>query len=256
MKKLFYLTLMLTLMTSVVYGQKKRVAVVTFYVDKYINANKIEAGSRQSTYEKTQEDDPRFDLRPILDEFHETFMKKYVKEFPFEIVPEDEIINHPMYKAYRGLDGVEDSDSIDQLTEAIHDRFIAIDGYNVLLTGGNMLRSWRTESHLIKILEDVGIDGVLFVSLSYAWEPKVALGGLGNAGIRSYINMDLFNKDAKKVFKLDEFATSKKGVALVSGAPIFNYDKLLPMCASATDELLDDLNKKLPKYVKKVDKNL
>ena len=256
MKKLFYLTLMLTLMTSVVYGQKKRVAVVTFYVDKYINANKIEAGSRQSTYEKTQEDDPRFDLRPILDEFHETFMKKYVKEFPFEIVPEDEIINHPMYKAYRGLDGVEDSDSIDQLSEAIHDRFIAIDGYNVLLTGGNMLRSWRTESHLIKILEDVGIDGVMFVSLSYAWEPKVALGGLGNAGIRSYINMDLYNKDAKKVFKLDEFATSKKGVALVSGAPIFNYDKLLPMCASATDELLDDLNKKLPKYVKKVDKNL
>jgi len=68
--------------------------------------------------------------------------------------------------------------------------------------------------------------------------------------------MDLFDKDAKKVFKLDEYATSKKGVALVSGAPILNYDKLMPMCKNATEELLDDLNKKLPKYVKKVDKNL
>lgn len=256
MKRIIYLTFLLALVTGVTYGQKKRVAVVTFYVDKYIGANKIAEGSRQSTYEKTKEDDPRFDLRPVLQEFHEMFINKYVKEFPFEIVPESEIINHPMYQAYRGLDGVEDQDSVDHLNEAINDRFIAIDGYNVLLTGGNMLRSWRTESHLLKILEDVNIDGVMFVSLSYAWEPKVALGGLGNAGIRSYINMDLYNKEAKKVFKLDEFAISKKGVPLVSGAPIFNYDKLLPMCANATDRLLDDLQKKLPKYVKKVDKNL
>ncbi len=256
MKKFFYLTFIFVLVASITFGQKKRVAVVTFYVDKYINANKIEEGSRQATYEKTTEDDPRFDLRPILQEFHETFMKKYVKEFPFEIVPECEILNNPMYRAYKGLDGVEDQDEMDDLEETISDRFIAIDGYNVLLTGGNMLRSWRTESHLLKILEDADVDGVMFVSMSFAWEPKVAFGGLGNAGIRSYINMDLFNKEAKKVFKLEEFATSKKGVALVSGAPILNYDKLLPMCQNASEELLDDLNKKLPKYVKKVDKKL
>ena len=256
MKKIFYLTFILFLVTSITYGQKKRIAIVTFYVDKYINANKIVETSRQATYEKTKEDDPRFDLRPILEDFHETFMKKYVKEFPFEVVPEDEIINNIMYKAYKGLDGVEDQDSVDNFNEAINDRFIAIEGYNVLLTGGNMLRSWRTESHLLKILEDVNIDGVMFISMSYAWEPKVAFGGLGNAGIRSYINIDLFNKDAKKVFTLEEHATSKKSVALVSGAPILNYDKLLPMCANATEKLLDDLNKKLPKYIKKVDKKI
>jgi hypothetical protein len=256
MKKLFYLSFIFFLVANITFGQKKRVAVVTFYADKYINANKIEEGSRQATYEKTKEDDPRFDLRPILEEFHETFMKKYVKEFPFEVVPENDIISNPMYMAYKGLDGIEDQDEMDDMSEAINDRFIAIDGYNVLLTGGNMLRSWRTESHLVKILEDENIDGVLFVSMSYAWEPKIAFGGLGNAGIRSYINMDLFDKEAKKVFKLEEFATSKKGVALVSGAPILNYDKLMPMCKNATEELLDDLSKKLPKYVKKVDKKL
>ena len=207
MKKLFYLTFILFLVTSITYGQKKRIAIVTFYADKYINANKIVETSRQATYEKTKEDDPRFDLRPILEDFHKTFMKKYVKEFPFEVVPEDEIINNIMYKAYKGLDGIEDQDSVDNLNEAINDRFIAIDGYNVLLTGGNMLRSWRTESHLLKILEDADIDGVMFISMSYAWEPKIAFGGLGNAGIRSYINMELFNKEAKKVFDLEEYAT-------------------------------------------------
>ena len=256
MKKILIFSVLLALIASVSYGQQKRVAVVTFYVDKYIGADKIAQEARQSANEKTMEDDPRFDLRPILEEFHETFMKKYVKQFPFEVVPESEILNHPMYQAYKGLDGVEDQDSVDLLNEAINDRFIAIDGYNVLLTGGNLLRSWRTESHMLKILEDVNIDGVMFVSLSYAWEPKVAFGGLGNAGIRSYINMDLYNREAKKVFKLDDFAVSKKGVALVSGVPVYNYDKLMPMCANATEELLDDLNKKLPKYVKKVDKSL
>ena len=69
----------------------------------------------------------------------------------------------------------------------------------------------------------------MFVSMSYALEPKVSVGGLENGGLRTYINMDLFNKDAKKVFKLDEYATEK---------------------------LLDDLNKKLPKITKKVDKKL
>ena len=241
---------------AITFGQKKKVAVVTFYVDKYINANKIVEASRSSTYEKTREDDPRFDLRPLLKDFHETFMKKYSKEFPFELVSEDEILNNPMYQAYKGLDGVEDQDSVDLYSEAINDQFIAIDGYNVLLTGGNMLRSWRTEAHMLKLLEDVGIDGVMFVYMSYAWEPKIAFGGLGNAGIRTYINMDLFNSDAKKVFKLEESATSKKSVALVNGAPIFNYDKLMPMCENATERLLDDLNKNIPKLTKKVDKKL
>ena len=256
MKRIFYIALLCLITVSVSYGQKKRVAVVTFFVDKYIDASKIEAGSRAFAYEQTKQDDPRFDLRPILKDFHETFMKKYVKQFPFEIVPEDDILNHPMYQAYKGLDGVEDEDSADVLMEQINDRFIAIDGYNVLLTGGNMLRSWRTESHMVKILEDQDIDGVMFVSMYYAWEPKVALGGLGNCGVRSYINIDLFDKEAKKVFKLDEFATSKKGVPLVSGTPVMNYKKLMPMCESATEELLADLNKKLPKYLKKVDQRL
>lgn len=120
-----------------------------------------------------------------------------------------------MYQAYRGLDGVEDQDSVDMYEEAFHDCFIAIDGYNVLLIGGNMLRPWRTEAHMLELLKYEDIDGVMFVSRYYAWEPKVSVGGLGNAGIRTYINMDLFNKDAKKVFKLDEYATSKKSVAIV-----------------------------------------
>lgn len=256
MKKLVILILASFFTFGVSYAQKKKVAVVTFYVDKYIGANKIEAESRAKTYEMTKQDDPRFDLTPTLEEFHKTFIKKYVKEFPFDLVPEKDVISDPKYQAYKGLEGIEDQDSLDKISEAIDDRFIAIEGYNVLLTGGNMLRSWRTEAHMMEVLKDHNIDGVMFVSMSYAWEPKVSVGGIGKAGIRTFIKIELFNNEAKKVFTLDEQATSKKGVMLVGGAPILDYKKLLPMCEDATERLLEDLEKKLPKLVKKVDKSL
>lgn len=256
MKKILIITFVSFFAIGVSFAQKKKVAVVTFYVDKYIGANKIEAESRAKTYEMTKQDDPRFDLTPTLEEFHETFIKKYVKEFPFDLVAEEDVLADPKYQAYKGLEGVEDQDSLDKITEAIDDRFIAIEGYNVLLTGGNMLRSWRTESHMIEVLNDHNIDGVMFVSMSYAWEPKVSIGGIGKAGIRAFIKIELFNKEAKKVFELDEQATSKKGVALIGGAPILDYKKLLPMCENATEILLEDLGKKLPKLLKKVDKNM
>ena len=150
----------------IINAQEKNIAVVTFYVDKYINANKIVAESRESTYEMTKQDDPRFDLDPILKDFHETFMNEYIKMFPFELVPENDVLSNPKYQAYKGLDGIENQDSINKVKKEIDSRFIAIEGYNVLLTGGNMLRSWRTEAHMIELLQDSNVDGVMFISMN------------------------------------------------------------------------------------------
>jgi hypothetical protein len=255
MKKIFFLFLGIFVLTWMpVSGQNKRVAVVTFFVDKYIDASKITADARNMNTEQTMRDDPNFDLRPLLNDFYDTFTKKYAKEFPFKLVDEKEVTGNPAYQAYNGLDGIEDQDSIDFYEEAIHDRFISIDGYKVFLSGGNLLRSWRTEAQMMKIFNDV--DGLLFVYMSYGYEPKVSIGGMGNAGIRAYMHMDLFNKDAKKVFKLEEHATSKKGVPLINGVPIMTTAKVLPLCANATEILLKDMTKELPKLVKKINKNL
>lgn len=252
MKNFVKLSMLFLFISSMAYGQK--VAIVTFYVDKYIDYKKANEGTRSAYNSSTLADDPNFDLRPLLQEFYETFKKDFAKDFPFEIVDEKEILESPMYKAYHGLDGVEDTDSVDVYMENINDRFIAIDGYNVLLSGGNMLRSWRTESHLLKMFPD--LDGVMFVYMHYQFEPKVAIGGMGNAGMRAFINIDLFNKEAKKVFKMEEYATSKKSVPLIQGTPVMTTSKILPMCENATERLLEDLQKELPKLVKKVDKKL
>ena len=252
MRRFVKLTMLLLFVSSFALGQK--VALVTFYVDKYINYDKATAETRSSYQERTLVDDPDFDLRPLLEDFYKTFRKEYIKDFPFELVDEKIVIGNEMYKAYSGLEGIEDTDSVDFYQENINDRFIAIDGYNVLLSGGNLLRSWRTEAHLLEMFPDV--DGVMFVYMHYQFEPKVNIGGMGNAGMRAFINIDLFNKEVKKVFKLEEFATSKNSVPLINGVPIMTTQKILPLCANATERLLDDLGKELPKLVKKVDKNL
>ena len=254
MKKSAYLLMGILMLAGATFGQTKKVAVVTFFVDKYIDASKITAAAREQSTEQTLQDDPNFDLRPLLNDFYETFTKKYSKEFPFKLVDEKEVVGNPAYKAYNGFDGIEDQDSIYFYQEAINDRFISIDGYKVFLSGGNLLRSWRTEAHMTRIFNEV--DGVLFVYMSYAYEPKVNIGGMGNAGIRAYMHMDLFNKEAKKVFKLDEFATSKKSVPMINGVPIMTSAKVLPLCENATEVLLKDMTKELPKLVKKVNKSL
>ncbi len=246
MKKYVFLLLILCFTGILAQAQSKRVAVVTFYADKLIGANKLDAGARESFYDLAEAEHEQFNIEPILKAFHKTFRDEYLESFPFEVVPEEAVLNDAEYTNY-------------QLPSSItvnENRFIPIEGYKVLVSGGNMLRSWRTEAHMISALSDLEVDGVMYVTLYYTWEPKIALGGMGNVGIKAHIIMELFNKEAKKVFSHEESAVSKKSVALVGAVPVMNYDKLLPMCEDATERLTSDLNKKLSKLTKKTDKSL
>ncbi|WP_445383660.1 hypothetical protein [Robiginitalea sp. IMCC43444] len=243
-----YILLLLTVFLSGIYAeaQTKKIAIVTFYADKLIGADKLAEGARASFYEMAEKENEQFDIEPILINFHEVFKEDYLESFPFEIVPEEEVINNPGYRNY-------------ELPSSITvnpNRFISIDGYQVLVSGGNLLRSWRTESHMLEVLSDLDIDGVMYISLYYTWEPKIALGGVGNVGIKANITMELYNSEAKKVFSHNESAVSKKSVALVGAVPVMNYDKLIPMCQNATEMLVKDLNKRIPKLTKKVGKKL
>lgn len=243
-----YSILLLTVFLCGVYAeaQTKKIAIVTFYADKLIGADKLAEGARQSFYEMAEEENEQFDIEPILINFHEVFKEDYLQSFPFDIVPEKDVINNPAYRNYE----LPSSISVNP------NRFISIDGYQVLVSGGNLLRSWRTESHMLEVLSDLDVDGVMYISLYYTWEPKIALGGVGNVGIKANISMELYNAEAKKVFSHNETAVSKKSVALVGAVPVMNYDKLLPMCQDATERLVKDLNKRIPKLTKKVGNKL
>ena len=70
------------------------------------------------------------------------------------------------------------------------------------------------------------------------------------------VKIKLWNKEGKKVFSINEYGTSKKSVPIVGGIPIMKTDKLLPLCESASEKLVADLEKKIGKVAKKSAKKL
>jgi hypothetical protein len=104
---------------------------------------------------------------------------------------------------------------------------------------------------MLEIFKEV--DGVMLVNIDYAFVKKMVP---FTAGIQAYVSIKLFDREGKKVFKIREFATSKESVGIVGGIPIMSPEKLLPLCENATQEVVEDLAKRLKKIAAKADKKL
>ena len=229
---------------------QKKVAVVTFYVDKNIDFSSLTGAAGLAATLGSLAEDPAFDLKPALDEFHKAFFEDLAKEFPFEIIDEGIVINNEEYKAYKNV-GTDAADESKGLLQS----YITADGYKPLIEVNKLSNDkYQAELDMLKIFKDV--DGVMFIRMDYSFVQKMAIGGTGTAGMNAWFRMKLWNKEGKKVFAKNESATSKKTVAMVGGVPVTEPAKLIPLCKSANDKLLADLRKKMGKLVSKVDKKL
>ena len=93
MKKTLILTsLIFFLLSSLSFAQDKKVAVVTFYVNKKINVG--EFGVTAAIAVDKLSDDPNFKMEPLLTKFHTQFFESYSKSFPFQLLPEDQVVNN------------------------------------------------------------------------------------------------------------------------------------------------------------------
>ncbi len=232
------LSLLFVLIFSKTYSQDKKVAVVTFYADKRVGMSELGLESTADLFRL--EEDPNFNMSPLLHNFHDQFFGEYAKSFPFQLVPESQVLNNEGYKAF-----VPDDRPI--LKDM---RYTAIEGYKVV----DYMWGTSNEKNLAKIFDQY--DGVMFVSLSFAFEAGIAFGGTGTVKINAYANMALFDKNGKKVFNIRENARSKKVSPMVKGIPVMKPEKILPMCESALTELMSDLQKNIPKIIKKTEQKL
>lgn len=236
MRKLLSVALVLILIASGAFAQKK-VAVVTFYANKYIGTLSLDGGAAIAAVGALSKD-PNFNLTSVVNNFHETFFTDFKKGFPFDVIDESEILNNEEYKAYN-------------TTDTTGNRFFSplmFPGYNRLVVGS------LYKKDLKKMAEIFQVDGFMFVNLSYEFVPKFGIGGMGTAGILAYAEISLWTKDNDKVFAIREYAKSKKSVGMVAGVPVIKLEKLLPMCEDASSQLVEDLKERLPKMVKKVAK--
>lgn len=223
------------------YAQKK-VAVVSFFIDKQIDVTEFGAGAQAAVIKLG--DDPNFNVAPLLKRFHSEFFDNYSKNFPFQLLPEEQVTGNAQYKAFTPV-GVADKGVL-----KASNWIIPIDGYKVILP---KLAGHENEKNLIKIFS--GADGVMDVSIDFKLI-KVGFGGMGVTKMEAIATVALFNKNGEKVFIVTEFAKSKSVSPLVAGIPVMTTEKIMPMCEGALDELMADLQKDLPKMIKKTDAKL
>lgn len=246
MKKLLLLTFACFTLSNVSLLAQKKVAVTTFWVSKHIGFEEIGGGPAIAAAIASLSENPDFNLQPVLDNFYRTFTQDYAKEFPFELMPEEEVLKREEYINYEGRF----NEDKDEDRNKMFQRYLTPEGYKPMQV--SLFKGEKSnQMQMVNMFSDA--DGVMFVSMGYDFVKKPLP---FTAGVRAYVRITLWNKEGKRVFSILEYGTSKKTVAIVGGIPVMKTEKLLPLCESASEKLLKDLNKKIKKMTKKAAKKL
>lgn len=240
-KTFYIIVVLLASVFTLGYAQEKKVAVATFYANKYISTEDLSGAAANVATVAALAKDPNFNLTPILDKFHKSFFENYKKNFPFEVIDESNVTGNEKYKEYV----TRDTSSIFLYNTLVRE------GYNLYAVSALYKKDL---AKMIEIFPDV--DGFMFIELSFSFVPKLGIGGMGTAGISANAVIRFWNNDEKRVLNIFEGAVSKGSVPMVAGFPVIKVEEILPLCEDATNKLLQDLEKKLPKIIKKSTKKL
>lgn len=244
MKKIKILCFALLVISQLSFSQKKKIAVVTFYANKMVSFDDLGGGLDFLLRDVLNlRDNPNFNLNPILNQYHENFFSNYSKELPFELLPENEVLNNAAYQAFQPKFDLSKYDA---------KNYLMFDKYKYIYEG---LGGQANEVAIAKLFADKA-DGVMFVNIDFALEKGFGVGNTATVKMRATTRMALYNKTGEKVFAFSESERSKKTSVMVSGLPIITPEKILPMCESALTELMGDLGKRIAKIVKKTEMKL
>ena len=236
MKRLLFCLLVLISLQT--FAQKKKVAVVTFYVNKMVEFNDLGTGYDFLLQDILKlRDDPNFNLAPLLKNYHDDFFNDYSKAFPFELLSENEVLNNDVYKNFTPKYDLKDYDAAN---------YLVYDGYKYIYDG---FMGKDNEVEMAKMFADKA-DGVMFVTINFAFEKGFGIGGTTTVKMRANTRIALYNKLGEKVFAFTENERSKRTGVMVGGVPVIKPEKVLPMCESALTELMGDLQKRISKIVK------
>jgi hypothetical protein len=228
-------------------AQDKKVALTSFWVSKHIGFEELGGAAGMAAAIASLAEDPAFNLQPVLDNFYKTFTEEYAPQFPFELLPEEDVLENPAYKAYEGRFNEDEDEDRSKLFQ----RFLTPKTYKPLQE--SLFKGEKSnQMQMVEMFKETA-DGIMFVSMGYDFVKKPVP---FTAGIRAYVRIKIWNKEGKRVLSINEYGTSKKSVGIVAGIPIMTPDKLLPLCESASEKLIADLGKKLNKISKKASKKL
>ena len=238
MKKITLLCIMLMAVATTAFAQRKKVAVVTFYADKQVGLSDV--GLDGVSMVTNLMNDPNFNLQPLIEQYHDKFFGEYAKKFPFDLADEVAVTTDPDYVAYQPTYRAGDNEG----------RYVVAPGYKPI--DQNFGKS--NEQAMLKAFPEM--DGVMFVYINFELQKGFGVGGTATTKMRVTTVLNLYNKKGDKVFGIVEGENSKKTGVMVGGVPVMKPEKLLPMCESALNELMGDLEKRLTKIIDKSAKKL
>ena len=237
MKKSFMLLLAALLFSGIVFGQQKKVAIISVFFDKNVSGSLTE-----DMIEKISVD-PHFNFDNLATDFKDRLFSKYVQELPVDLIPEDQVITR---------DGYSDLTSVD-MGSFWYKRMALPEGY-VFIDSRPLIKDAGSIQKAFDIIE--GVDAVMICYVDFNLGSGVGGNTLGGNKIMAYANFKIFDKNGKKIMAIRESAQSKGMMMNALGGSVYKPEKLQELSAEALEELYEDLDKKLAKNSAKVEKKL
>jgi len=233
LKLLFFLLVCYTASAQINKG-----AIISVFGDRNLSDNPLDT----KIYEKLMKD-TAFNLTPIVNKFDKAIREKFIPQFPFSFLSKDEVINAPGYADLKNLTRW----AKDTWYTTPADGYVPIAAFGITDDTDAIKKSFEVVQN--------GVDGVMIAYVNFNIYDGGGFGPMAKKKIYAYVNLKIFNKDGKRIFKLKERASSDEGVLAVGGI-ITDLGKLKPMIESSANNLLKDMDSKLAKSLAKMAKQM
>lgn len=222
------------------FSQTKKVALTSFSSNRTIGFDKIDSKNKSFLEILSRiPNNSNFELRSLLNSYHDTFINDYAKKMPFEFLPVNDVVLNDEYMA------MQPKNAMDEMG------VISVDNYKYFRTD---IFLKKNKQNLLNFIKDKS-DGYMNVSIDFQFvETKTLL--VKYVNILATTNITLFNSKGKKVFSINESAKSDKKIIKLGNSPMISPENVISLCDDALQELMKDLVKRVDVITKKVNKKL
>ena len=204
-----------------------KASVALIGVDKHISFS--DDFALGSLVQKLAQDD-KFDLQPMAKDLHNNVFGLYAESVPFNLMPEEQVIDTDRYKNFR----LYDSD----LKESNFKRgsnIITVENYKDYKVD-YLDKSQREQ--LYKAIPNEA-DAMVLVGLSYKLvQENSMIPGVNKGKIKATLNYEVTNSSGERILNVNKSAKSDSDMKVVLNAGMLSPDKILPMCQEATDKVM------------------
>lgn len=227
-------------------AQIKKCAVISIFGNRNLSDDPIDT----KLYEALLKDSS-FDISGTVNEYAVLIEKEFLPQFPFPFKPKEEVVTNEGYKALDSIVTYKSYIWEDSKFDWANPLIPADDYINIAALG--IVTDKRAIKRAFEVFPD--IDAVLIAYIDFNVYDAVGFGGISSKKVYAYANMKVFNSDGKRIFKLKERASSKKGVTAVGGI-VLDPKKLKPMIFDSAEQLFAEMKAKMPKKLGKMAKKI